>query len=232
MLKLDSGKSGLVFTGTGPGARSRDGCSVEFYRQSDVGQEPGWIESVAPPPANLLELGCGAGRVTGALVEAGYQVTAVDNSEDMLSHVEGAALVLSDIESLTLDQTFDVVTLASYLLNSPLPETREGFLRTVKNHLAPSGVALFEVNHPGILDSQVGMLRDDEEAAVGISEFQADGSHISMTLTYRKDDQNWSHSFETFYFTEEELRSMLAGHGLEFGAWINEGKTWFSAAAK
>jgi len=229
LLRLEAGKSKLAFSGTGPGEQTRDGCSVEFYRRSQTGEEPALIKAFAPPPAELLELGCGAGRDTGSLVDAGYSVTAVDNSEAMLDNITGASLVLSDIESLRLGRTFDAVTLCSYLLNSPLPETRAAFLETVRAHLAPDGVALVEVNPPGILDSQVGILRDDDECTAGISEFEVDGALITMTLTYRMGEQDWSHSFDTQFLPEDEIRHLLENHGLQFSTWMNERKSWFSA---
>ena len=229
LLRLEAGKSKLAFSGTGPGEQTLDGCSVEFYRRSQTGEEPALIQEFGPPPADLLELGCGAGRVTGSLVDAGYSVTAVDNSEAMLNNITGASLVLSDIESLRLGRTFDVVTLASYLLNSPLPETRTAFLETVGAHLATDGVALFAVNPPAILESRVGILRDDDECTVGISEFEVDGSLISMTLTYRMGEQDWSHSFDTQYLPEDEIRELLDSHGLRFSTWMHERQSWFSA---
>ncbi len=40
--------------------------------------------------ASILELGCGAGRVTHPLVALGHPVVAVDESPEMLAHVRGA----------------------------------------------------------------------------------------------------------------------------------------------
>jgi SAM-dependent methyltransferase len=39
-----------------------------------------------PPPARLLDLGCGGGRTTVGLVAGGYQVTAIDLAEPLISH--------------------------------------------------------------------------------------------------------------------------------------------------
>ncbi|MGX1482605.1 cyclopropane fatty-acyl-phospholipid synthase-like methyltransferase [Streptomyces griseus] len=52
------------------------------------------------PGASILELGCGAGRVTHPLVARGFEVTAVDESPGMLERVRGARTVLSPIETL------------------------------------------------------------------------------------------------------------------------------------
>src|SRR5690242_6925927 len=72
------------YEGTGPGAITPDGCAVEFYSRLPVKDEPDIISAAVPPGAHLLELGSGVGRVTHALVERGFTVTAVDESAEML----------------------------------------------------------------------------------------------------------------------------------------------------
>ena len=113
------------YQGTGPGQFTPDGCAVDLYRRIPVRDEPQIIAAVKPPPATLLELGCGAGRVTGPLAELGYQVTAVDESAEMLAAVEGVLdvrddrpgieTVRSSIEDLALYRVFDIVWLSSFL---------------------------------------------------------------------------------------------------------------------
>jgi SAM-dependent methyltransferase len=66
--------------GSGPGDITPDGCAVDLYRRLPVDNEPDVVVAAAPPPATLLELGCGVGRVTRPLVALGYEVTAVDES--------------------------------------------------------------------------------------------------------------------------------------------------------
>ncbi|NEE16204.1 class I SAM-dependent methyltransferase, partial [Streptomyces sp. SID7499] len=74
------------------------------------------IAGVAPAGASILELGCGAGRVTHPLVRRGFSVTAVDESPEMLEEIVGARRVRSPIESLDLGgERFDVVLLGSFL---------------------------------------------------------------------------------------------------------------------
>src|SRR6266853_910948 len=107
----------IRFAGSGPGPQTLDGCSVEFWKLLLAGTEPSLIASVVPPGGSILELGAGVGRVTHALVKLGYSVTAVDNSPEMLAEIEGATKVLSDIEDLELDRSFDAVVLGSFLIH-------------------------------------------------------------------------------------------------------------------
>src|SRR6186713_67753 len=104
--------------GSGPGDITPDGCAVDLYLRLPVDDEPDVIAAAAPPPATLLELGCGVGRVTRALTARGYAVTAVDESAAMLDHVTGARTVRSPIEALDLAETFDVVLLGSFLVHA------------------------------------------------------------------------------------------------------------------
>ena len=90
------------YAGSGPGDITPDGCAVDLYLRLPVAGEPEIIAAAVPPPATLLELGCGVGRVSRPLCDLGYEVTAVDESAEMLRHVTGARPVLSPIERLDL----------------------------------------------------------------------------------------------------------------------------------
>lgn len=138
-------------SGTGPGAITPDGCAVELYARLKPGDEPDIIAAAVPPGARLLELGCGAGRLTRPLTERGFTVTAVDESADMLAHVEGLAgvarTVRSPVEALDgdrLGEKFDVVLLASFLVHAADPEVRDGILRACRSHVADDGCVLIQ----------------------------------------------------------------------------------------
>jgi SAM-dependent methyltransferase len=77
---------------------------------------------------------CGTGRITRQLTELGYDVTAVDESAEMLARVEhGVERVCAAIEGLELDRRFDVALLASNLVAAP-PRQRQAFLETCRRH--------------------------------------------------------------------------------------------------
>lgn len=99
-------------------ATAPDGSPVGLYATLAPLGEPELIDAAVPPGSEILELGCGAGRLTHELLALRHPVVAVDNSPEMLAHVRGAETVLSDIETLQLDRTFPVVLLASNFLNA------------------------------------------------------------------------------------------------------------------
>jgi SAM-dependent methyltransferase len=74
--------------------------------------EPEIVHAAIPSSAEILELGCGAGRITHRLVELGHPVVGVGQSPEMLANVQGAETVLTDIEALDLGRTFPVVLLS------------------------------------------------------------------------------------------------------------------------
>ena len=70
--------------------RMRDpGAPVELYRLLEAAGEPELIDREIPGNAEILELGCGSGRITHPLVALGRRVVAVDFNQEMLDLIEG-----------------------------------------------------------------------------------------------------------------------------------------------
>src|SRR5438105_133280 len=65
----------------------------------------------------------------------------------MLARSPDLPTVYSPIQSLRLGRTFDVVLLASTMINAD-PGTRRRFLATVRHHLHDDGIAVFQQNPP------------------------------------------------------------------------------------
>lgn len=128
--------------GSGPGEIAPDGSAVELYTLLPAGDEPQLIHTAIPDGASILELGAGTSRITRPLVELGHPVVAIDESAAMLAHIRRAETVCSPIQRLDLDRRFDVVLLASHLINAPDGELRHELLRTCRRHLADAGCVL------------------------------------------------------------------------------------------
>lgn len=102
--------------------------------------------------AQVLDLGCGTGKMARRLKKAGYQVTAVDNSMDMLEVAaseedDGILYVLQDMVSLELPDKMDAVVSICDCMNYILEEEdlKETFTR-VKRFLKEEGVFMFDMN--------------------------------------------------------------------------------------
>ena len=125
------------------------GSQAELYLLlADVGESQQVHEAVVSGAA-ILELGCGTGRMTRALLDLGHSVTGVDNDAEMLSHVPRTAEpVLGDIETLNLATTYPVVLLASNLINSPDRTVRSKLLATCRRHVSNDGLVILQRYQP------------------------------------------------------------------------------------
>src|SRR5207248_9119782 len=103
--------TGLRSSPAHSGAVAPDGSPVAFYLQLPPGRDPDVVHGAIEPGCEVLELGCGAGRMTHRLIELGHPVVAVDQSPEMLAHVRGAATLQADMETLDLGRRFPAVVL-------------------------------------------------------------------------------------------------------------------------
>jgi len=133
------------FSGSGPGERTSDGCSVSLYARMPYLGELDSVRPLLTPGASVLELGAGAGRLTRKLLERGLNVTAVDNSADMLAYVlEMRIVVVSDIENLRLVDTFDNRAACELSGQSSVCVDQSIVAATARYHVAPGGQLLVE----------------------------------------------------------------------------------------
>src|SRR5206468_10650452 len=117
------------------------GAPVDLYRLLEAADEPELIDREIPENAEILELGCGCGRITHPLIALGRRVVAVDFNPEMLELIEGAEKIEARIQDLDLGRVFGGVLLMSNLINNPDREERLALLRAVQRHLGPPGGA-------------------------------------------------------------------------------------------
>ncbi|WP_395676855.1 class I SAM-dependent methyltransferase [Inquilinus sp.] len=219
--------SAIRFTGTGPGARTRDGCSVELYRRVPADDEPEIVAGVVPAGGTVLDLGAGAGRVAHALVALGYVVTAVDNSAEMLAHVRGAETVLADIETLDLGRGFDAVLLASTLINFPEAATRAALLAACRRHVRPGGAVLIQRRSP---DTFRTLRPGPAGESAGVRDFidavRHEGRLAHITVRSEAADAVWTQSFTCELIDDRQLDEALAEAGLRLDRWLDARRRW------
>jgi SAM-dependent methyltransferase len=133
-----------------------------LYQDKDYDGEARFIHKLiqahAPKSRSILELGCGTANHALLLAKRGYQVHGVDMSEEMLQKAadrlaqappEIAAqiqLTQGDIRQVRVNQTFDVVLSLFHVIS--YQTTAQDLLaafNTIKQHLNPGGVAIFDV---------------------------------------------------------------------------------------
>ncbi|MGW1542856.1 class I SAM-dependent methyltransferase [Streptomyces sp. NPDC002309] len=218
--------------GTGPGAITPDGCAVELYSRLPVGEEPEIIAAAVPAGAHILELGCGVGRMSHPLLERGYTITAVDESPDMLERVRGARTICGPIEKLDLEERFDVVLLASFLVHAGDEEERRALLRTCVRHLAEGGCVLIQREGE---DYHTDVPRERVDASgftvrIVSVEPMGDGTN-SVRAEYEFPEATWTQTFRARPLTKEEFEEALGEAGLRVDAYLTEDRVWVRAVA-
>lgn len=217
--------------GTGPGVITPDGCAVELYARLPAWREPDVIHAAAGDGATILELGCGAGRVTHPLIALGHAVTAVDVSPQMLERVRGAETVHARIEDLDLGgRGFGAVVLGSHLVNAPFDDLVAAWLETCRRHVAPDGCVLIEQHSPGWFDTAAEREFERDGLAFRFRDVSRPGPGlVSGTAEYQYGEDVWTQAFTARRLDDEALRKLLAGAGLAFDGYLTGDHAWFRA---
>jgi SAM-dependent methyltransferase len=208
-------------------ATAPDGSPVGLYATLAPLGEPELIDGAVPGGSQILELGCGAGRITHELLALGHHVTAVDNSAEMLAHIRGAETVLGDIESLDLGRRFGVVLLASNFLNAPEQAELDAVLAACARHVDDGGQVLLERMPPEWEPKT-------ETRTVGgvemtLHDVTFEGQLVSAVIEYRANGQRWTHAFRAKLISDDEVDAALARVGLERSRWLDDRRTWLDA---
>ncbi|WP_239657402.1 class I SAM-dependent methyltransferase [Mycobacterium riyadhense] len=197
---------------------TNDGTMVESLRRLPATGQVERIRNLIEPKCCLLDLGAGVGRLANPLAKLGYQVTAVDDSADLLAEIPHARRVCARIEKLRLPEKFDAVLLASSLINYPGVELRRGVLATVAHHLKPTGKAVIQWRSPLWFASlrQGGSSQWADGPLVRIANVHTDGDGlVNGDVTFEFDGQTWCQPFRLEYMTSAELRDELGRVGLQ-----------------
>ena len=135
----------------------------------------------------VLELGCGTGRVAVALASRGYSVTGIDKSEPMLScarmkcrklapiQLSNVQFLKSDMVTLDLPVRFHLIIVPYYTFNHLKRRSlRARCLATIAKHLLPGGRAIIHAASPE-------RLREPRQTRKHIFRLNEQGAHLKVT---------------------------------------------------
>lgn len=120
---------------------------------------PFYLDYARRARGEVLELCCGTGRLTIPLAKLGISITGVDFNRAMLAHAKGKARAANcqipfrhgDMRSLRLSKKFKMVFIPfNSLLNTYTIKDMECVFATVRAHLAPGGIFVFDVFNPSL----------------------------------------------------------------------------------
>ena len=211
-----------------------DEMSAAHEDQSELG----FYLALSSPPARVLELGAGTGRVAVPLANAGHDVTAVDVSDRMLaglSQKRPMRTVRADMTRLDLDgEQFDLVlcvcTSLSYLTSADLQRAALGAMR---RHLAADGVAVIHTTSPSALVRQWGSgpsvvpsLVTDETTILMAAKVRTDLQELRISHMRQRGGVWSTHTLHERYVWPSELALMAELEGLRirnlWGGWVRQ----------
>lgn len=222
---------GTALNGTLPMTVAPDGTPVAPYLVLPARDEAALIHRALPPGASILELGCGAGRVSRALADLGHRISAVDQAAEMIEHVEereDVTPIRADIETLALGRRFGGVVLASYLVNVVDRAKRSRFLAACRRHVAPDGAVVIQRIGPDVCwtpgaESLFGPVR------VRLAEAEVRGQILRARIEYRIEGQIFPQAVVAEILDDAALGDALGEASLRMDRWADGPKTWLVA---
>ena len=182
-----------------------------------------FVEHAVPPPATLLDAGCGTGRYASILAIRGYNVVAVDREPQMLRHgLHGRRtvdFVLADLTLLPFTAAFDAV-LARGVLND-LVRLRDltQALRALAGTLARHGLFIADVRERRAHHLRIARQPLIERTSGGVAFRARRRMHgvrfISIEQFALAGVWSKPFRFQMRTFTEDEVQSLWRLAGLE-----------------
>ncbi|WP_204102659.1 MULTISPECIES: class I SAM-dependent methyltransferase [Spirulina sp. CCY15215] len=126
-------------------------CLFDTDHKTDI-DRVFWWERVKECGDPVLEIGCGTGRVSIPLMEAGFSVVGVDFSQSMLAQArkksDRVEWIQEDIRTFNLERKFACILAPYYVLNYFYElEDLEAVLKNCKTHLKSNGKLILDIVH-------------------------------------------------------------------------------------
>ena len=173
-----------------------------------------------------MDVGCGAGPLTKALVEAGFDVTGVDNSAELLklanANVPTAHFVYASVYDVQIRDYDAVIALGEPLTYHPdgvdADNLVSGFFQRVAEALPPGGMLIFdaiELGEPS-LAGRTWRSGDDWAVLVETTEKQPERSLVRNIEVFRRVGDAYRRSYEVHrvrLFDVSILHNQLNSYG-------------------
>lgn len=213
-----------------------------LYRDKDYDAECAMLEQIFARHGegaihSVLDLGCGTGNHVFPLARRGYDVVGVDRSAGMIARAKSklgrgnrdrVQLRRADIRKVRLKASFDAVLVMFAVLGYQLKDADvKATLQTVRTHLRPGGLFVFDVWHgPAVLaerpSQRVKVIRNKSERLIRVTSGELDEKNDICTVSYelwhlkgKRVAAEVRELHKMRYFFPDALGQQLATAGLE-----------------
>lgn len=173
--------------------------------------------ALLPTGSHILDAGCGSGRDTKAFLNHGYQVTAIDASEEMVqlsSKLTGQRTLLMSFHEMSFENCFDGIWACASLLHVPSIEIHSVFKR-FEQALKPSGIWYFSAKLGNGERWHEGRLFNDFDEN-RFTEIMSAHSHLEIMNLWRTSDcrpnqsrNPWLNALVTKRFADASLANSI-----------------------
>ena len=140
-----------------------------FADSSDI---PFFIKYAKKFGSPVLDIAAGAGRVSIALANEGYEVVAIDRSPSMLevarnrlesmdqSIANNVTIIEGDMTKFNLDRTFPLVVIPCSFGHALTTDAQLSTLQSIRNHLTDNGIFILDI-YPGAIQHERAGFREN-----------------------------------------------------------------------
>jgi SAM-dependent methyltransferase len=153
---------------------------------------PLWQELARRYPGNILELGCGTGRVLLPLAQAGHPVLGLDRDAQMLAYLQSqlpaelsgqVLLIQADMAAYAFSRHFSLILLPCNTFSTLPGGTRLRVLELAHQHLIPGGCLAVSLPNPAVMRR---MPADGEPEVEETFAHPLDGEPVQVSSAWRR----------------------------------------------
>ncbi len=201
-----------------------DGSPIAVYRALPAGPGVDLIDAAIPRGGDVLDLGCGVGRIAAPLAARGHRVTGVDESAGMLHEARrrGVDVVHARIEDLTLTRRFDAVLLLSHLINTASVARRRRLWRACRRHVKNDGTVVIERHAPEWMRVAQPVRSSAGAVVIELTDVVRVGDELRATVVYRLGSRSWRQPFVAAELDDDRFGWEAGEAGLVLERWLDE----------
>ena len=189
-----------------------------------------WAETEKLPGKIACDLGCGTGELAFRLSDKGYDVIAVDCSEEMLDvfmdkkaefGYDNILVLNQDITELDMYGTVDLFTCTFDTVNHLNgEESVQKLFDKVSLFMHPDGVFIFDMNseykHTNVLKNEKFNFEEEEADCIWQNTLDIDNNRtkISINIVDKQANEEYSEEFYEYFYSLENIEKMLKKSGM------------------